>query len=344
MFSAPETRMRNRTTSDPEWRPSGSARSFQERAGLLSRLREFFAERGVLEVQTPVLCTFPNLDMHIEPIAVAAGEMPGQNFPPGGGGGQRRYLRTSPEPALKRLLAHGLGSIYEIGPVFRSGETGLLHNLEFTLVEWYRVGFDHIALMDEVEALVRGCVESFEARRITFREAFQRWARLDPEEATRAEIEGRASDYGLQGGDLDRESLLDGLMTLAVEPGMAADYPHCGVFVHSYPASQAGMARLLPDDLGHAARFELFLGGIEVANGYWELDDPVEQRRRFEAENRRRTDRGMPALSNDVRLLAALDAGLPGCAGVAMGLERLHMWLHRHPRISEVLAFPGERA
>jgi elongation factor P--(R)-beta-lysine ligase len=327
-----------------DWRPSAAPGALRQRAALLARTREFFAARGVLEVDTPVLVNAPASDVHIGSAAV-------QLAPAQHGAAQAApllYLHTSPEYAMKRLLAAGSGDIYQICHVVRADERGRLHNPEFTLIEWYRVGWRLEALMDEVEALTRAllgpCAAARSGERLSYREAFVRELGLDPFEASDRELRRRAGRFGLEpgaAGDGDRDELLDFLMSCAVGPklGQAAL-----TFIHGYPASQAALARLDPHDPRSALRFELYCEGVELANGFQELQSAAEQRARFERDNAARRRAGRPAAPPDERLLAALAAGMPECAGVALGFDRVLMIALGASHIDEVLAFPTSRA
>jgi lysyl-tRNA synthetase class 2 len=254
---------------------------------------------------------------------------------------------------MKRLLAAGSGDIYQIGHVVRGFERGRLHNAEFTLIEWYRIGFSLGQLMDEVEALVRsllGAAAPGASERVSYREAFQRELTLDPLAASLAELAQAAQPLGLTGGGaataraaaaMSRDDWLELLMGAIVGPrlGRAAL-----TFVYGYPATQAALARLDPADPRVAERFELYCGGVELANGFHELTSAAEQRARFGQDNARRQQLGLPVYPLDERLLAALAAGLPDCAGVALGFDRLAMLALGAAHIEEVLAFPTPRA
>ncbi len=250
---------------------------------------------------------------------------------------------------MKRLLAAGSGCIYQIARVFRDGEAGRHHNPEFTLLEWYRVGFDHHRLMDEVAelvtALLSGRVSLAEPERLSYRELFQRHLDLDPhrvgvtELAMRAEARGVPIPQGMPTTQTD--PWLDLLLTHCIEPRL--DMGRL-IFLYDYPASQAALARLRPGDPPVGERFELYLNGVELANGFHELGNAGEQRRRFEAENAARQALGLPVAPIDENLLAALEAGLPDCAGVALGLDRLLMLAAGKKSLAEVLAFPVDIA
>jgi lysyl-tRNA synthetase class 2 len=247
---------------------------------------------------------------------------------------------------MKRLLAADSGPIYQICRVYRNGELGRLHNPEFSLLEWYRPGFDHHRLMDEMAALVRYVAnEDLPRRNSSYAELFIEHVGLDPHGTDLSALRARALELRVPGAaDLDlpgRDAWLDLLLTHCIEPRLPARQL---TFVYDYPASQAALARVRPGTPPLAERFELYLGGMELANGFHELADATEQRERFEAENRLRAERGQQPVPKDDHLLAALEAGLPDCAGVALGLDRLLMWLAGARSIEQVLAFPFDKA
>ena len=277
------------------WQPSCDVTALARRADLLRDIRTFFAERDVLEVQTATLAEHTVTDLHIESMAV----------------GQHGYLQTSPEYQLKRLLVAGAPSLYQIGPVFRAGESGRLHNPEFTLLEWYRLGFDDQALMTEVEALIERVLGPGKCQTVTYTELVGQRAL--------AELAPEALDLRFS----EAAAALEGRW-----------------FITRYPRDQAALARLCPDDPGVAARFELVVDGVELANGYWELTDPDEQRRRFAADVAARRVRGLVEPMIDEKFLAALESGLPDCAGVALGFDRLLMLVMGAARLSDVMPFP----
>jgi elongation factor P--(R)-beta-lysine ligase len=324
--------------SDPKktWRPTISIDRLRLRAELLDRARRFFASRRVLEVDTPMVVNAPVSDVHIATATVKLAS------------GKRAWLHTSPEYAMKRLLAAGSGDIFQVCRVVRGDERGRLHNPEFTMLEWYRVGFTMDALMSDVDGLVRKLLGHeavhMRAERLTWREAFVRHARFDPIDATRAELERAAIECGFAADDAkasDIGTLLDLIVSARVGPRLGRG----GLtFVHHYPASQAALARLDPEDPRFALRFELYCEGIELANGFVELGASDEQRERFERDVRERARRKLPRTPIDQRLLAALDSGLPECAGVALGFDRVLMLAAGATHIDEVLPFPIERA
>ncbi len=306
------------------------------RAQLLRRVRGFFDALGVMEVCTPVLSRAAGTDPAIEPLRT---RYTGPAYPQG----LDLYLQTSPEFPMKRLLAAGSGPIYQLAQVFRDGEYGPRHNTEFTLLEWYRPGFDHHQLMDEVADLVRACLEEpLSMEKITYVDLFREHLGIHPLEADLAELRALAAQQGLAvQGVTGRDDWLDLFMSLVIEPRLGRERL---TFVHDYPASQASLARLNPNDSRFASRFELYLHGVELANGFHELTDAAEQRRRFEEENRERESKGQRRLPLDENLLAALEAGLPDCAGVALGLDRLLMLKLHASCLDDVLSFSLKNA
>lgn len=322
-----------------DWRPTARLEALAGRARVLAAIRGFFAAAGVLEVETPVLSSGSATDPALASLSTTY-------TGPGAPHGATLWLQTSPEFAMKRLLAAGSGPIWQLCKAFRDGERGRRHNPEFSLLEWYRPGYPMHGLIDEVVALLRRVLGGdLREERLTYAEAFARALGLDPHRAAPADLQRAAVQAGIAGaGDLrlpDRDAWLDLLMTHCVEPGLGAD----GItVVHDYPPSQAALACVRDGDPPVAERFEVYVRGVELANGFHELADAVEQRRRFEADNRRRRDAGLPEMPIDERLLAALEAGLPDCCGVALGVDRLVMLATGAQHIDEVVAFPLERA
>ena len=322
-----------------EWRPTAGLAALKRRAAMLAELRAFFAERGVLEVETPLLSAETTLDLHLEPLSSRA-EAPGVER-------ARMYLQTSPELAMKRLLAAGSGSIYQVCKAFRGGERGRWHNPEFTILEWYREGWDVRRLMREVAALIEtllaGSRRLEPATYVAYADLMRQHAGIDPHEASievlRRAVEDSPSPVDTSG--LDRDDLLSRLFGERIEPRFAPDRV---TVVFDYPASQAAMARLNASDPRTAERFEAYVGEIELANGYGELCAPAEQRQRMERDlaSRHRTGRPLPPTPS--RFLAALESGLPHCAGVALGLDRLLGLDLQAGSIDEMIAFPVERA
>lgn len=310
------------------------------RARVYGHIRRFFAERDVLEVETPILSRAGNTDPQIESLHCTVSAA-------GYGAASQRWLRTSPEYFHKRLLADGAGALFELGKVFRDGEYGARHNPEFTLLEWYRPGWDHWRLMDEVAELVQGLLESagqcrWPEERLSFAEMFRRHAQIDPWSASMASLHEALRAAGVvDPATSDRDEALDFLRGAVIEPALPADRL---LFVYDFPASQAALARIRPGTPPLAERFELYLGRVELANGYHELTDPAEQRSRFEADLCRRRERGQATPPMDRELLAALERGLPACAGVALGVDRLLLALAGENDLRQLLPFPFGQA
>jgi lysyl-tRNA synthetase class 2 len=321
-----------------DWRPAASTDVLRARAGMLERIRAYFAAQGVREVQTPVLSASAVSDPAIESIGAEAAR------------GARLWLQTSPEYPMKRMLAAGFGDCYQVCPVFRDGESGRLHNPEFTMIEWYRLDYGVGEMEHDVDRLLRvACAELRDfrpARAVGYRAAVLDASGLDCHAAGVPDIRAALAARGVEPAAADgweRDEWLDLLMGAVVGPALGHDAP---VFVNDYPPGQAALARLRrePDGSQVAERFELYVDGLELANGFRELGDAVEQRRRFEQDQATRRRRGQPERPLDERLLAALGAGLPDCAGVALGFDRLVMAAHRLPTLDAAMAFPASRA
>lgn len=321
-----------------DWRPTADLEALRLRARLYATIRTFFAERDVLEVETPILSEAGNTDPNIASFHL---DFSG----PRAAGAPRRWLRTSPEFPLKRLVAAGIGDCYELGRVFRNGEAGRRHNPEFTMLEWYRVGIDHRRLMAETAELVQAALalvgRGTTLRTVAYGSLYREVLGLDPFTADEAALREALGETVVDPAGLGRDDWLDLLMTHRIQPGFAAD---AITLVHDYPATQCALARIRHDDPPVAERFELYLGPLELANGYHELADAAEQRARFERDGAIRRARGEAVPAMDARLLAALEAGFPDCAGVALGIERLLMAMQGSVGIDAVLAFPFARA
>ncbi len=322
-----------------DWRPSASQAQLRARAALLARARSFFAARGVLEVDTPLIVNAAVSDVHIHSARV--------HLSPAHAGdtaGPACFLHTSPEYAMKRLLASGSGDIYQICHVARGFEAGRLHNSEFTLIEWYRLGFSLRQLMDELAALVHALLGTDAGaravERLSYREVFRRELGLEPLDAPLESLAQQAAAAGFTAA-ASRDEYLELLMGTVIGPRLGRG---ALTFVYGYPASQAALARLDPEDERLAQRFELYGEGMELANGFHELATAAEQRARFEHDHAERRRRGLPVHALDERLLAALESGLPDCAGVALGFDRTLMLATGASHIDEVLAFPTARA
>lgn len=323
-----------------DWQPSASLQHLRRRAQLLQKIRAFFAVKDVLEVETPLLCHGIGSDPNLDFFTTFYSSPPHE---------QTLFLQTSPEFAMKRLLAAGSGSIYQICKAFRNGEAGRYHNPEFTLLEWYRVGFDLSALMDEITELLQYLGEGIpfwqQAERYSYSELFQRYTGLDALTFSLDAYRQGAAHLEL----LDAERLcgedhalwLDLLFSHRVQPYLGQD---ALCLVYDYPARQSSLARAKPGQPELVERVEIFIRGVELGNGFYELTDAEEQERRFTAEIETRRRLGLPITTPDRRLLAALQSGLPDCAGIAIGLDRLLMLLNDCAHIDAVLAFPIGRA
>lgn len=331
----------DQATDEPlAWRPGAALDVLRLRAQLAAAVRAFFAERDVLEVETPVLSRAATPEPAIDSLMT-------RYRGPGAPRGQDLYLHSSPEYFMKRLLAAGSGPVYQLARVFRDGEAGARHNPEFTLLEWYRPGFDHHALMDEVEALLGRLpgpwAGSGPAQRLSYRELFLRHADLDPFTADarrlreRLQAAGVTPPAGLANGET--RQWLDLVLTHLIEPQLGAG----AYFVYDYPAEQAALARVRAGSPPLAERFELYVNGVELANGFHELTDAAEQRARFERENRARQAAGRAPVLIDEHFLAALQAGLPAAAGVALGFDRLVMLAAGLAHIDQAMAFSHAR-
>lgn len=326
MFLEPKN---NVTTEN--WRPTATASQWRARAEIIKKIRDFFAERDVVEVETPLLCRVTATDAAITSLTV-----PLQNNRLG-------FLQTSPEFPMKRLLADGYGSIYSMGKAFRADESGRYHNLEFTMLEWYRLGFDHHQLMDEMDQLLQLILGATPAIRTTYRDIFLENLALDPFNTSMIELKNAASQAHLHIHNLedDIDTWLQLLMSHLIEPQLGQEKPH---FIFDFPASQAALSKHRhEDDHIVGERFEVYCKGIELANGYHELTDHAEQRDRFEADNQERKLKNLPELPIDEHLLSALSHGMPECAGVALGVDRLVMLALEAKHINEVITFPFER-
>nr|WP_166654318.1 EF-P lysine aminoacylase EpmA [Tahibacter aquaticus] len=307
------------------------------RAALNHLVRNFFHKRKILEVETPLLSQAGNTDPNIESFSTCFSGHSDAGAP-------LRWLRTSPEFPLKRLLAAGVGDCYELGRVFRNGEAGRRHNPEFSMLEWYRVGWDHRQLMQETSDLVRAALalagRELHSVTYTYRELFVEALGLDPFTATQDELAAPLAEFSIGAEGLGRDDWLDLLITHRIQP----QFPHDRItLIHDYPASQCALARIRADADPVAERFELYLGAYELANGYHELNDATEQRARFERDNARRRERGLAEVPLDENLLAVLGQ-MPACAGVALGVDRLLMCLANTDDLREVIAFPFAQA
>ena len=318
------------------WRPGASIDALKTRARVLQDIRAFFAAQHVCEVETPVLSSaaVTDVNLHSFKTRYRQGDL---------------YLHTSPEFFMKRLLAAGSGDIYQICKVFRDDEDSRRHSPEFTLLEWYRLGFDSHQLMAEMEHLFQQLLQIFSqhltvkpADKITYQHAFTQTLDIDPLSATVSDLKTRMQQQQIEipaGMDGDINTWLDWLMVAAVAPSFAKDRL---TFVYDYPVTQAALARVSAADSRVAHRFEMYFGELELANGFYELTDANEQRTRFAHDNQQRLDKKLDAMPVDECFLNALAAGMPACSGVAVGVDRLLMVLLNKNNIADVLAFKVE--
>lgn len=305
--------------------PSASISTLKARAKLMAQIREFFSKRSIVEVETPLLSHGTITDPHIQCIPAIYGDTP-------------VFLQTSPEYAMKRLLAAQIGSTYQICKAFRQEELGRFHNPEFTMLEWYRVGFDHHDLMQEVDELLQHVLQTAPATRLSYHDMFEKFVGINPHNATLAELSACTKQYGIELSTelTDRDAWLSLLLTHCIEPNLGQD---CPVFIYDFPVSQAALAKIRHENPSVASRFEVYFKGIELANGFHELMDVAEQRKRFQEDLIYRKQYQLPIVSIDERFLAALESGLPECAGVALGVDRLMMLALGCKAISEVVSF-----
>jgi lysyl-tRNA synthetase class 2 len=313
------------------WQPTALIDVLKKRADMIHRIRAFFRERDVWEVETPLLSHATVTDPHIISIAAPFKEL----------GSEKEticYLQTSPEYAMKRLLAAGAGSIFQITKAFRQGEVGRLHNPEFSMLEWYRIGFDHHDLMNDMDQLLQTVLQLPPSTRKSAAETYQIYLGINPHLATVSELKKCAAQHIESLPDIqnDKNSWLDLLFTHCIEPHLGTDAPF---FLYDFPVSQAALAKIRPENPPVASRFEMYFKGVELANGFHELQDPVEQRRRFENDLKYRQEHDIPLVAMDERFLAALQHGFPDCAGVALGIDRLIMLTLGCKTIADALSF-----
>jgi elongation factor P--(R)-beta-lysine ligase len=317
------------------WRPTTPLSMLRLRAKLLADIRQFFLERQVLEVETPLLCHATVTDPHLHSFQT--------HYCLDNTEQQTLYLQTSPEFAMKRLLAAGSGSIYQISKAFRNqGESGRYHNPEFSLLEWYQPGYDHHQLMDEVDDLLKRLLACEPAQRFSYAEIFHRYLNTDPHQLSLKHLKQLTIYLGLASENLGLntiEDYLNFLMSHVIEPQL----PKQLIFIYDYPVTLAALAKVRRGTIPVAERFEVYFHGIELANGFHELTDANEQRLRFRKDLSVRAGHGYPPVPIDEYLLAALTHGLPDCAGVALGIDRLLMLMAKANKISDVISFPIRR-
>ena len=320
-----------------DWQPSASIASLKSRARIMATIRQFFELRQVMEVETPTLSQTTVTDVHLHTFETTF-------VGPGFADGKRLYMQTSPEFHMKRLLCAGSGAIYQMSKAFRNEESGRHHNPEFTMLEWYQPDYDHMTLINEVDELLQIVLGTQSCDIITYQQLFMTYLKLDPLSADIEMIRDVALSYDF--GDFvvtesNKDTLLQCLFCFVIEPQIGLEKP---IAVYNFPASQAALAQLDSTDERVARRFEFYYRGIELANGFHELQDATEQLDRFKQDNRERQQDGLVEQPIDYRLIEALAHGLPNCAGVALGIDRLVMLALKQSHIQDVISFDVSRS
>lgn len=305
------------------WQPSASIDTLKNRAEILRTLRDFFYQRNIIEVETPLLCEAGTTDVYLDSMTVSLNQ-------------KTRYLQTSPEFAMKRLLAAGIGDCYQICKAFRCDESGQHHNPEFTMLEWYRLNFNHHDLMNDMDDLLQFILKCSSAKRVSYQQLFLEYLKIDPHTASIEELKNIAPDLCavLNEKTDTKDDYLMLILSHLIEPKIGFDRP---CFIYDYPASQAALSQVRDNQF--AERFEVYVNGIELANGFHELQNPHEQLKRFQKDNEKRRELNKPEVPVDYRLIAALENGLPACAGVALGVDRLIMLALKQNTLKNVLSF-----
>lgn len=328
---------RKNNIAEKDWQPSANLNTLRLRAKWLANIRQFFAEREILEVETPLLSRASVTDAHILSMPAIFQNIGNKNE-------ITLYLQTSPEYAMKRLLAAGSGDIYQICKAFRQGEIGKLHNPEFTMLEWYRLNWDHRDLMNEVDGFLQNVFNLPSADKISYADIFIKYLDINPHLVFVAELIecGRKNNLAVENfHETDLNFWLDFLFSHAIEPNLGQERP---CLIYDFPITQAALAKIRDDNPPVASRFELYYRGIELANGFHELQDAREQRQRFLEDLNYRKKNYLPFVPIDELFLAALTHGLPNCAGVALGLDRMMMLMADQESIAKVLSFDFTRA
>jgi len=315
------------------WHPTATEKLLNLRASLLIQIRKFMAERKVLEVETPILSWTTVTDPNIESFKTSF-QHPGKNEK------IELYLQTSPEYAMKRLLAAGIGPIYQVAKVFRNNEIGTYHHPEFSLLEWYQPDYDHYDMMQEVEELTT-LLGFSECARKSYHEVFEKYIGINPHDASVEQLSNMASNFGLISQTDEPSELLDYIFCEKITSHLGQNKP---TFIYDYPVCQSALAKLRDGEFQVAERFELYISGIEIANGFNELCNATEQKKRFEKNKEYRKKRGMKNYDIDENFIAALENGLQSCAGVAIGIDRLLMLIAECDDINQTLAFSLDRA
>jgi lysyl-tRNA synthetase class 2 len=316
----------------PSWRPTALLSTLQKRAEIINTIRDFFCARNVLEVETPLLSYTTVTDPHVLSIPAI--------FQRNGEKAETVFLQTSPEYAMKRLLAAGSGAIFQICKAFRQGDVGRIHNPEFTMLEWYRPGFDHHALMNEMDELLQLILQTAPAERLSYQAAFEKFVSINPHTASQLELANCAKHHGIDfvGADSGEKNIwLDLILTHCIEPYIGQERP---VFLYDFPITQAALAKIRDaENPPVASRFEVYFKNIELANGFHELQNAEEQRARFTKDLIAREQQGIISVPIDELFLSALTAGLPDCSGVALGVDRLVMLALQHEALSDAMSF-----
>ncbi|MES2203944.1 MAG: elongation factor P--(R)-beta-lysine ligase [Pseudomonadota bacterium] len=305
------------------WQPSATIDALKNRAEILRTLRDFFYQRHITEVETPLLCKAGTTDVYLDSMTVTSNQ-------------KTRYLQTSPEFAMKRLLAAGIGDCYQICKAFRCDEAGQYHNPEFTMLEWYRLSFNHHQLMNDMDDLLQLILKCQPAKRISYQQLFLDYLNIDPHLASVEDLKKISPELCsvLNETTDTKDDYLMLLLSHLIEPKIGFDRP---CFIYDYPASQAALSKVRENKF--AERFEVYVNGIELANGFHELQSAQEQLERFQKDNKKRRELNKPEVPIDDHLIAALENGLPACAGVALGIDRLIMLAQKKENLYDILSF-----
>ncbi|MFK7767624.1 MAG: EF-P lysine aminoacylase EpmA [Mariniblastus sp.] len=319
--------------------PTASIENLRRRAQVLASIRRFFDQKNFFEVDTPTLSHDIVVDRYLQPVGISKSDLTGRSSD----SSQRMWLQTSPEFGMKRLMVAGADAIYQICKCYRCDEIGTLHNPEFTMLEWYRAGDDMVAGMDLLAELVETILERPKSKRLSYREAFKRYADVDPFESSMESLESaaRAGGIGVELKGESRDGWLNLMLSQIVEPNLGINAP---MVIYDWPVSQSALAVVRDDECPVAERFEIYVDGVELANGYHELLDPEELARRNVINNQQRVKDGNALLPENSRLLDAMRVGMPQCSGVALGVDRLVMLAIGASTVADVIAFPVENA
>ncbi len=313
-------------TEKNNWRPTADIADLKFRANILANIRDFFAQKNIFEVETPLMCSAPVTDPFLDALTIQYHH-------------KTWYMQTSPEYAMKRLLCAGSGSIYQMCKAFRSDEMGKYHHPEFTMLEWYHIGFNHHDLMLEMDEFLQYVIQTKPARTLSYQQLFEKYLNINPHIISDTELNIIAQEKCNIQDDkkLDRDDYLNLLLTHVIEPELKSELNP--IFIYDYPASQCALAKIRQGTSSVAERFEVYFQGIELANGYHELTQSSEQKKRFNQDLEKREKLTYPIVPIDHYLLSAMENGLPDCAGVALGVDRLVMIAAQKQNISDIMAF-----